>query len=187
MDQHKVKHIIQSVLKGNHSAFSEIVKAHKDLVFGLSLKISQSQNDAEEISQETFIKIFQQLASFRGQSKLSTWIYRITYFTAINYLKKHKKFVAEPLELESQHPQVKSFDSLSHDEQKRYINKALNRLNPQERAIITCFYLDEFTLKETAEITGNTIGNTKIKLHRTRAKLKTILNELLPQEATMLY
>lgn len=187
MDYKEIQHIILKISKGDQTAFTKIVTSYQNLVYGLSLKMCQSESDAAEVSQETFIKVYKNLPSFKGQAKLSTWIYRITYFTAINYLKKNQKLVEEPLKEEVYEDPTDVLNELNHQSQKEYINKALNRLSPQERAIITCFYLEELTIKETAEITGLSIANTKIKLHRTRSKLKTILSQLLPKEANMLY
>jgi RNA polymerase sigma-70 factor (ECF subfamily) len=142
----------------------------------------QNSADAEEVAQDTFVKAFQSLRSFRGESKFATWLYRITYFTAINYTRNNKnqgKAFCEEAKQVSVNETV-----WETKERNAFLKEAMLQLKPQERAIITLFYLEDFSIKEIAEITSLSIANAKVRLHRSRKNLKEILECLLPNETT---
>lgn len=94
------KDIIKQVQAGNVQAFSELVDRHKNMVYSLVLKMIGNVEDAEEVAQDSFVKAFKSIKQFKGQSKFSTWLYRIAYFTAINHLRKHKMLTA-PIDMSS--------------------------------------------------------------------------------------
>ena len=81
---------IERVLKGDTNAFSHLINKYKDMVFTLVIKIVKSREDAEEVAQDSFIKAYQKLDSFKGQSKFSTWLYTIAYRNAMTKLRKKK-------------------------------------------------------------------------------------------------
>jgi RNA polymerase sigma-70 factor (ECF subfamily) len=176
------KEIIKQVQAGNVQVFSELVNRHKNMVYSLVLKMIGNIEDAEEVAQDSFVKAFKSIKQFKGQSKFSTWLYRITYFTAINHLRKNKMLTA-PVDMSSFSNNDKSaIEKLNHEEQKIYINQALEHLKPIEKTLITLFYLDEFSNKEIEEITGLTPSNIKVTLMRTRKKLFGIMNKILNNE-----
>ena len=90
----KERKLIQSIRKGNTRAFSELVNTYKDLVYTLTLRMLGNREEAEEVSQDTFIKVFNSLEHFKGDSKISTWVYRIAYNTCLDRirLRKSRKF-----------------------------------------------------------------------------------------------
>lgn len=176
------KEIIKNVQQGNVQAFSKLVDRHKNMVYSLVLKMIGNTEDAEEVAQDTFLKAFKSIKQFKGQSKFSTWLYRITYFTAINYLRKNKMLTAR-IDMSSFSNQDKSIvEQLNQEDQKKYIKKALEYLKPIEKTLITLFYLDEFSNKEIEEITGLSQSNIKVTLLRTRKKLFGIMNKMLNNE-----
>ena len=187
MGTSSVKHIITQLQSGDKSGFIALVDTHKNMVYGLSLKMTQSVEDAEEITQDTFVKVFQSIKSFKGQSKLSKWIYQITYFTAINHLRGRKKSSDNQLNDNTALAENNSLETVGAADQKKFIDLALKELIPQERALITLFYLDEYSMKEVAKICALTESNAKVKIHRTRTKLKTILTRVLAKEVQTLY
>ena len=81
---------INQVLDGNRDAFAFLVDKYKSMVFSLALRITRDREEAEEISQDTFIKAFQSLNSFQGKAKFSSWLYRIVYNTGISHLRKQE-------------------------------------------------------------------------------------------------
>ena len=83
--------IINQIIAGDSNAFSVLVDRYKDLVFTLSLKMLKNREEAEEVAQDTFIKVFKSLSKFKGDSKFSTWIYKVTYNSCLDRLKKNKK------------------------------------------------------------------------------------------------
>src|SRR5210317_1931241 len=83
--------LIDRIINGDHSAFTILVDRYKDLVFSLALKMLKNREEAEEVSQDTFIKVFKSLDKFKGDSKFSTWIYKVAYNTCLDRLKKNKR------------------------------------------------------------------------------------------------
>lgn len=83
--------LIDAILAGDPQSFSFLVDRYKDLVFTLALRMLKHREEAEEVSQDTFIKVFRSLNKFKGESKFSTWIYKITYYTCLDRLKKNKR------------------------------------------------------------------------------------------------
>ena len=85
------QHHINLVINGDINAFAALVDRYKDMVFTLALKMLKSREDAEEVSQDTFIKVYKSLAMYRGESKFSTWLYKVAYNTCLDRTRKNKK------------------------------------------------------------------------------------------------
>lgn len=176
------KELIQKVQSGDLTAFSELVDRHKNMVFSLVNGMVSQREDAEEVAQDSFVKAFKSIKQFRGDSKFSTWLYRIAYFTSLNHLRKKKPLTRE-LEITLIETDEKSpIESLNESDQKHYIKKALNYLKPIERNLISLYYLDEFSTKEIQDITDLTASNIKVSIMRIRKKLNVILKNMLRDE-----
>jgi RNA polymerase sigma-70 factor (ECF subfamily) len=145
------------------------------------LRIVKNPEEAEEIAQDSFLKVFQRLKSFEGKSKFSTWLFKIIYHESIRRLRKTKQFHISLDQIqESEQNQAEFVDgmnSLLEKERKELIQNALEKLKPSEAAILTLFYLDEQSIKEIEQITNLTEGNIKILLHRGRKSMLGILNK----------
>lgn len=181
MTNQKDQIIIQQVLKGNTNAFAELIDLYQDMVFGLAYKMTKNREEAEEVSQDSFVKAFKNLSSFKGDSKFSTWLYRIVYYTSLDAIKKNKK-EQNTFEInEITFNQIESVDSIlqriERKERAQIIEQCLDKLPDDERALIWLFYFDELSLKEIVEITNMSEANVKVKLHRARKKLLTIVKE----------
>ena len=85
------QHYINLVLKGDTNAFAALVDRYKDMVYTLSLRMIRSREEAEELSQDTFIKVYRSLGKFKGESKFSTWLYKVAYNTCLDHLRKNKR------------------------------------------------------------------------------------------------
>ncbi len=176
------KALVSSVQNGNVQAFSQLVDRHKNMVYSLVFKMVKPEEDAEEVAQDSFLKAFKAIKQFKGDSKFSTWLYQIAYFTAINHLRKNK-MLTSPLDMRSFCNDDKTaIETLNNEDQKKYIQEALNFLKPIERNLITLFYLDEFSNKEIEKITGLTQSNIKVTLMRTRKKMFGIMKKMLDGE-----
>ena len=146
------------------------------------MKMAQNIEDAEEIAQDSFVKAFKGLNKFKKRSKFSTWLYQVTYFTAVNHLRKKKLEVDDQFVEIEQHAEDSIPDTLEQQDKKRLIEEGMKHLNPKERAVINLFYLEEMDTKEVAEITKMSVSNVKVSIHRARKKLYTIMNKLLKNE-----
>jgi RNA polymerase sigma factor (sigma-70 family) len=169
--------IISSVLSGDQQAFASLVDRHKNFVFTLALRFTKNREDAEEVSQDIFIKAYRALADFRGDSKFSTWLYTIVNTTCITFLRK-KRLETHSLDNEKVFEVADSFDSgmrANQVEQKSrvtMVNRAIALLGGDDAEIITLFYKSEQSLEEIAQILRIEPNTAKVRLHRARARLK---------------
>jgi RNA polymerase sigma-70 factor (ECF subfamily) len=175
---------IQQVLDGKTSSFTCLVDKYKDMVFTVCYRILRQREDAEDAAQVSFIKAFNNLHAFKGESKYSTWLYTIAYRTAISKSQiKKVDTVNEDFHIDiatdNSFPQL---EALKSQEQEFYVKKAIEELPEIDGVIITLFYLDESSIQEIVEITGLSESNVKVKLHRARKQLKVNLEGLLHQE-----
>ena len=183
--------IIDKVLKGHTQAFSELVDHYKDLVFTLALRMLKDKNKAEEISQDVFVKIYKKLDTFKGQSKFSSWIYRITYNTCLDNLRKqqnnHKLLSIDEFSAHELVNIENALDKMQEDELKKSINQCLEKLPGDMGFLLTLYYFNEYSVKEIAEIVNLKPNNVKVKLHRARLKLTEILKHELEPETLKRY
>lgn len=175
---------IRRVLDGDTSSFSWLVEKYKDRVFTVCFRILRQREDAEDAAQNTFIKAFRNLHSFKGDSKFSTWLYTIAYRTSISKAQLNKiETVSDDFQIDiSTEIYFPQLELLKEKEQERYIKQAISELPEVEGVIITLFYLDENSIQEIVEITSLTASNVKVKLHRARKQLKNTLEVMLQQE-----
>jgi RNA polymerase sigma-70 factor (ECF subfamily) len=167
--------LIKQTIDGDVKSFEEIVNRYKTMVYALSFRVLKNNEEAEEIAQDVFIKIYQSLKSFNMKSKLSTWIYRITYNTSINKVKSKKRRI-ETTEIDrytefNNSSLPDAHHELSAKEKQKIINGSILKLPETDRIIITLYYYEELPIKEIAEITELSTQNIKIKLYRSRKRL----------------
>ena len=177
---------INKILNGNTNAFTVLVYRYKDLVFTLALRMVKNREEAEEVSQDTFIKVYISLNRFKGDSKFSTWIYRVAYNTCLDRLKKNNRQEYTVAIDEYTEHQVKTLenalDALEEQEKQLAIKKCLEMLPSEDSFILTLYYFEELSLDEISKITGLKPNNVKVKLFRSRKKLATILKQHLEPE-----
>ncbi len=178
---------IDKVLSGDTNAFAFLVNRYKNMVFTLSVNMMKNREDAEEVAQDSFIKAYQKLHTFKSESKFSTWLYKIVYRNAISALRKKKiitieidSFVLDNLKSGADFPQI---EGLKGEEQKKYVKKIIASLPETDAFLITLFYINENTVDEIEEITDLSKSNIKVKLFRLRKKLHQALSLLLKEEA----
>ena len=187
MQQQTDLSLITAVLEGDKGAYSELVNRHKRFVFTMAMKFAKNREDAEEIAQDCFVKAYRALGSFKNTSKFSTWLYTITYTTAMSYLRK-KRLDTHSLDAEDNHVQLENHISSyqANDVEKKskyvYLNLAISQLLPDDAAIITLFYQSEQSLDEIARVLNMESNTIKVKLHRARLRLKEKLEYLLKEE-----
>lgn len=177
---------IDSILNGDASAFAVLVDRYKDLVYTLALRMMKHREEAEEAAQDTFIKVYKSLNKFKGDSKFSTWIYRVAYNTCLDRLKKNKRQQYTVAINEYTEHQVKTLDNaldqIEAKEREQAIQDCLALLPSEDSFLLTLYYFEELSLDEIAKIVGLKPNNVKVKLFRSRKKLATILKEKLDNE-----
>lgn len=171
-------HIIKEILNGKTEQYEYFLDRYGQQVFVLVDRIVSCQEDAEELTQDVFLKAFQQLSSFKAESSFSTWIYRIATNLAISAVRKKRNDVLrldDSVFANLSDTQVDEALEDDSEEQMERLQQAMNQLEADERALITLYYLEEKTLAEVAFILGMTEGNAKVKLHRIRKKLYVLI------------
>jgi RNA polymerase sigma-70 factor (ECF subfamily) len=173
-------HIIAQIVAGKTEEFSYFLDAYGQQVFALIVRMVSSPEYAEELTQDTFMKAFQHLSSFSNDSMFSTWIYRIAYNTALSALRKKKEEVLVIDDKQWERVSETEIDEALDDESEERIARlqaALEKLAPEERAIITLFYEEEKSIEEIAHILNQSVSNIKVKLHRIRKKLYILMSK----------
>jgi RNA polymerase sigma factor (sigma-70 family) len=179
--------LIQRTLKGDQQAYALLVKTYQRYVFTLALRFTKSREDAEEVAQDSFIKVYKALSSFKQESKFSTWLYTVVYTTAMTSLRKRNTNTVA-LDDEDNFIQVENSTSVadvnSAENRSRsfYLNQAISQLSADDATVLTLFYHAEQSLEEIALIMGIETNGVKIKLFRARRRLKETLERNLKHE-----
>ncbi|MBL7953005.1 MAG: sigma-70 family RNA polymerase sigma factor [Flavobacteriales bacterium] len=173
---------IARCLKGDAIAYGWVMREYKHLVHTVSLRVLRHHEDAEESTQDAFVKAFQNLGAFQGGSKLSTWLYSIAYRTAVSKLRGRKKGDVAPDDLPEGALGFIESDRNEAADRKQALEKALAELPEEDATVITLFYLHEQSIEEIVTITGLTASNVKVKLHRSRKRMHATLQVLLKDE-----
>ena len=169
--------VISKVLLGEQAMFAQLVERYQNYVFTLVLRFTDSREDAEEISQDIFVKAFRSLADFRGEAKFSTWLYTIVRTSCITFLRKKKQDIVSidnektAVQLENQESDFRA-DTVEKKSRHAMVNEAILLLSPDDRQVIALFYKGEQTLEEIGRIMGLEPNTVKVKLHRARTRLK---------------
>jgi len=164
--------IIDNVLAGKLKDFEILIERHKDYVMSVCVSVLKSKQDAEEASQDSFIKAYKKLKSFDKSAKFSTWLYRIAYRTSLDFLRKRKRTVNIEDHASSFKEDAKVQSKIQNDERFEILQSVLDQLEEEERTLIRLFYFEEMQVKDLAKITNLSESNVKIKLFRIRKKLK---------------
>ena len=183
---HNEDFYIQRVIQGDTSAFAELVRHYKDLVYTICFRILKNAEDAEEVAQDTFLKVFKNLSNFRQEAKFSTWIFRIAYNGALSQhrKKKHDHVSTDDRALSNVSFQdtESGFQQLKAEQRKVFLGQAIQQLPAEEASLVHFFYYNELSIKEIAAVTELEESNIKVKLHRARKHLHTALQMLLKDE-----
>lgn len=184
--------IISKVLSGDQQAYAGLVDRYQNYVFTLALRFTKNREDAEEVSQDIFIKAYRALADFKGTSKFSTWLYTIVNNTCITFLRK-KRLQTHSLDNEGVFEVADSQDSglranlVEQKSKVTMVNNAISMLNADDAEIITLFYKSEQSLEEIAQILGLETNTAKVRLHRARARLKDKMEQHFSEEVKDIY
>ena len=186
MDKNSDQIYIDKVLLGDTNAFAYLINRYKDMVYTIAIKIVKSHEDAEEVAQDSFLKAYEKLDSFKGNSKFSTWLYTIVYRNSITKIRKKKvatsdidEYVMDNYSEGHEFPQL---EAIKNGEQQKYVREAIDRLPEKDALLITLFYMNESSIEEIEQITNLTQSNIKVILFRARKKLNTELSFLLKEE-----
>ena len=174
---------INKIKQGDTSAFATLVNKHKDMVFTICVKIVKKSEDAEELAQDVFMKVYDKLDTFRGDARFSTWLYRIAYNAAISKTRKRRLEVEAIDDYTINNYSVddikEELQTINNEEQHQILKTAMESLSEDDYLIIKLFYLKELPIRDISEITGLSQANIKVKLHRIRKKMYSQMKDSL--------
>lgn len=176
--------LIANVQRGEMAAFQELVEKYKQKVFYMALDMTGNHHDAEDLSQEVFMKVFTAIKDFRGEAKLSSWLYRIAMNTCIDKTRrKHLKLVDIDEKIYEQATNGKNPEQMMEARATQdQIEQALQKLPPRQRAIFVMRHYNELMLREIAETLGISEGTVKAQLFRAMQRLQKELGPLRSQQ-----
>jgi RNA polymerase sigma factor (sigma-70 family) len=177
--------LIQGLRSGDESAFKYLVDTYQDRVFNTAIGIVQNAEDAEDVAQEVFIQVFRSIHSFKGESKLSTWIYRITTTRALDHLrsrKSKKRFgFLQRLFGEGNEPlhEIPDFHhpGISLDQKESATRLFRNKLPENQKTAFTLHKLEDLSYLEISEIMQTSLAAVESLMHRARQNLRKILEK----------
>lgn len=168
--------LIEQARDGHEKAFAQLVETHSEKIIQLAWRLVGNRSEAEEISQEAFLRLFKSLATFRGDSRIGTWLYRTVSRLAIDHLRrerlKRKLFFfrnaeqdSDPLEMAVSQG-ASPHDQLQARETAAQMQQLLNRLPARQKAVFVLRHMEELSLKEIAGMLDLSEGTVKTHLHR---------------------
>lgn len=174
---------VEKVLSGNTSAFAYFVNNYQGMAINIAYRICENMQDAEDVVQESFVKAYKNLHTFRLESKFSTWFYRIVFNTAVT-LTKAKMWVVDD-EVESVAADLSSdldtHNKIEMNETSEIVSYVLSKMPKAYGLTLSLFYLEDNSVKEIAEITGLNDSNVKVMLFRARKMFKELMTKTYPE------
>ena len=161
------------------SAFNAVVQNYSERLYWHVRRFLCSHDDTNDLMQDIFIKVWKALPSFRGESNIFTWIYRIATNEVLNHLRKQKFMALVQLDSSTERL-MKKIDDDPHfngDALQRELHKAVQRLPEKQRLVFNMRYFDEMKYEEISEITGTSVGALKASYHHAYNKIRTELED----------
>ena len=163
--------LVKKAIAGDSEALSTLIDKYKDNAYNLAISIVKDKESAKDITQDSFLKVLENINRYKNESKFSTWLYRIVYNESLQYIKKIQKVSMTDIES----AKIENYSDGILTTEDRYLDldmyQAIEKLDKNERNIILLFYLAEKSIREINIITGLSFPNIKVILHRSRKKL----------------
>jgi RNA polymerase sigma-70 factor (ECF subfamily) len=185
--------LLVRIKAGDEAAFTELVREHTGRVVGLAWRLVGNREEAEELAQEAFLRLHRSLSTFRGESRIGTWLYRTTTRLAIDHLRRERirrrlfffrrdNDAPDPVELagDSSHSPERA---LVGAESIKQLRTSLQKLSPRQQVIFTLRHYEGLALKEIAEHLGLETGTVKAHLHRAVSQLRKDLQDYREDES----
>ena len=183
------RELVQGIIDRDQAAFKELVETHQQLVVRTCYGLVHNLEDARDLAQEVFIEIMKSAAAFRGKSKFSSWIYRISVNKSLNYLKKCKRRETIALfsfqdrggrvkgeQIADQNPSLGCDDSMEEKELKEALHTAICKLPVNQKIAFTLHNYEELPYKEIAEVMNVSLSSVESLIHRAKKNLQKRLS-----------
>lgn len=189
MDKSVNRELVRRVKEGDEEAFAELVNLYSERIYNLALRIVRRTDEAADVLQETFIKVFEKIHTFDGRSDFFTWLYRIATNLSLMKLRKNKRTVLSDDDIEQQFDRpdtttIQEWQSLPLKEMlslefRRHLDEAVDSLPEIYRSIFILRDLEGLSIKEASKILGITETNVKVRLKRARMYLREKLSNYM--------
>jgi RNA polymerase sigma-70 factor (ECF subfamily) len=174
--------VVDRYLAGDMTAFDEIMIRYERQIYRVCYRFVENRDDAMDLAQEVFIKAFEHLGTFRRESSLKTWLYRIAMNHCINHVKKHSQEFVEVTELTgSVNASVQS--QLEDREEREYFRRLVKQLPPKQKAILELRIHEQLSYEEIAKISGRSVSTIKASVFFALEKLRKLVKDPEPKKA----
>jgi RNA polymerase sigma-70 factor (ECF subfamily) len=184
--------LVKAAKKGNMAAFEELVARHRDKIYARAFSMMRNEDEAVDVSQEAWVKSWQRLKQFQGESSFGTWMTRIVINLCLDQLRKRKRQRAESIEemdeesggVERQMAvvTVNPTERLERGELRKKIDQALGQLSHEHRTVLVLHEFEEMEYKQIAKTMGCSIGTVMSRLFYARRKMAVLLANLKTEE-----
>lgn len=188
------KALVKLAQKGDPLAFEELIARHRDKIYARAFSMMRNEQDAVDLSQEAWVKAWQRLIQFQGDSSFATWMTRITINLCLDQLRRQKRVRAESIEemdeesggVERQMPVVitNPTERLERGELRVRIDAALEKLTVEHRTVLVLHEFEEMEYKQIAKVMGCSIGTIMSRLFYARRRLAALLGDLRKEDAS---
>ena len=176
LDESPDESLVKATLSGDDESFTELVRRHKRSILLIASRFARDGHELDDLGQDIFIKVFQNLAGFRGDAPFEHWLKRIAIHACYDMLRKRRREHLVPLEdLDFSAAGPVTEDGLLPLQAKEILDRAMPRLRADERLALTLMELEGYTVKEAAKLTGWSESKVKVQAFRGRQALKKIL------------
>ncbi|HEX2852079.1 MAG TPA: sigma-70 family RNA polymerase sigma factor [Opitutaceae bacterium] len=185
--------VVRQVQAGDVAAFDRLITKYRERVFGIIYNMTANREDAADLTQDAFIKAFQSINRFGGQSSFFTWLYRISINSTLSHLRKHRLRTFFSLEtIDEDTPVSRELIAALTDktgadrdtfvrELKEKLNEAMQKLSIKHRTVVTLFEIDGLTHQEIAEVMNCSVGTVRSRLHYAKQLLQSELQPYMRQ------
>jgi RNA polymerase sigma-70 factor (ECF subfamily) len=184
--------LIEQLKQGDQTAFRKIVEAWQDLVYNTAIGIVQNAEDAEDVAQEVFVQVYESIHNFKGESKLSTWLYRITISKAMDHIRhknRKKRFAFVKNLFTDQNEAVVHPPDFNHPgvildkrEKSATLMKAVSELPDNQRIAFTLHKIEGLSYQEISEVMESTVSSVESLMHRAKNNLRKNLENFYKQD-----
>ncbi|MBK6627770.1 MAG: sigma-70 family RNA polymerase sigma factor [Flavobacteriales bacterium] len=163
--------LIAAARQGDQQAYARLMRSYKHMVYTVCMRVLRNREEAEEAAQDSFVKAFRNLGAYQGGARFSTWLYSIAYRTALSALRARRPGAVD-LEATPEQALADTTPGAGHVQDLRMmVDAALARMPAEDAALMTFYYLQDRSVEEIVTITGLSVSNVKVKLHRARKRM----------------
>jgi RNA polymerase sigma-70 factor, ECF subfamily len=179
MPDYPESEIIRKAVSGDRNAFRSLVEKHQAFVYAVACRFLSTKGDAEDVTQETFIRLWKNISKYRADNKLTTWLYKIVSNLCLDHLKSRRKIDSASNALDKHEytlaAPAQADDPLLKEEFAKLVTQVSEALTPKQKAVFILRDLEDLEVSEVCEILGMSAGNVKSNLYYARLKISKLL------------